>query len=217
MLFLIFSYASYLLAGQKFDDKFATTLGSLVTAAAVLFAAVTLRKMKESNDFSVITAFHSRLIDPISYESRGYLFERFKQDLCSVSQNIFTNDCIKSGSVDIDWILKNVNKDEEKEIEFNTQLKKIPSGVSTMSSLVAVERVLLDFDLIAVPFCEGNESARLVAHAWKPVLEKTYESMLPFIAIKTRLRSHKSYKFYYLKLINDLGIDLKGINVPERP
>lgn len=214
----LFAVAAYYLAGEKLDANFASAFGGLATGVGIIVAVITIRRMRESNDFSVITAVCSRFNEGTSYQARGYLFNSFGTHLAKAAQKIFGSDSVASGHVDIQWILCNVTQNVETEKALNTELETMSSGVGRMSALEAAERVLLDFDLIATPFCEGNASAQAAARAWKPVLEKTSEAILPLIAIKTKLRGTTvSYKYHYLKLLQDLKIDRGGLDVPNRP
>jgi hypothetical protein len=210
--------AAYLLAGQEFNQNFATAFAGLVTGFGVIVALVTLRHIKEANSFSLIAILHARFNDSPSYECRGYLFDKFGQDLAEAAVTVFGKDSAPSGFVDIDWILENVDEDPDKERDLNSKLK-IPSCVGTMTALQAVERVLLDYDLLAVPFCDGNVAVRSAARAFKPQLQQTSEIILLFVAIKMKLRGQKkSYKYHYLKMLHDLKIPLpRNLPFPRQP
>jgi hypothetical protein len=209
--------AAYFLAGQKLDYNFATALEGLFIGFGVIVTLATLRQMKEANYLSLIAAIHARFNDSPSYECRCYIFNQFDQHLADVTEKIFGPSSVTSGRVNIEWFINNLDEDPTKEKELNEELMNIASGVNTLSALTAVEHVLLDFDLIAVPFCDGNATAHTAAHSFEPLLRQTSELILPFIAIKMKLRGPKSYKYHYLKLLKDLGIDLKKVPVPARP
>ncbi|OHE82647.1 MAG: hypothetical protein A2107_11620 [Verrucomicrobia bacterium GWF2_62_7] len=209
---------AYYCANKKLDAQFASSFGSMATGVGIIWAALTVRKMQQGNDFTATATVWSRFNENSSYQARRYLCKSFRIDLANATKNVFGGKSVSSGEADIRWILANVEKSEEKEDALDTELKRVCFGVDKMTALEAAERVLLDSDIIAVPFCAGNSSARLIARAWKPVLTKTSKALLPLVALKTKLRGPtESYKYHYLKLLHDLKIDLRGVDVPNQP
>jgi hypothetical protein len=210
---------AYLLADYKLDSSFATAFGGLVTGAGVIVGVITLRKIQQANDFSLITAVHARLNEEKSYQARRYLFSDFGQHLAEAAKVICGHECVMNDHVVVEKVLLHVKEDREKETAFNNVLSKRQNVVAGMSPLDAVERVILDFELIALPYSKNNASALVAAEAWEPVLRRTSEQILPFLAIKRRLRGEgdRSYKYHYLNLLANFDIDLMGLTVPPIP
>jgi hypothetical protein len=215
---------AYLLADQKPYKDFVEAFGSLATGiglflvALSVFAAVDAnKKSRQANEFSVITSIHERLSSDKSYRIRGYLHSDFSSHLARAVTNILGKQYVIGGRVDVTRVLSSLKEDLDKQAEFNRKLKKQKTSVDRVSALEAVELTLLDFDLLAVPFYLGIEPAQVPAEVWKNVLEATAKEILPFVAIQRQLRGDPEYKKHYLYLLNELKIDLQGLNVPGVP
>ena len=187
----------------------------------MIVGIITLRKIQQANDFSVVSAVYARLNEEKSYKARRYLYSDFDQHLAEAAIKICDHECVVNGHVVVEKVLLHVEENREKEKDFNNALDKNQNVVADMSSLDAVERVLIDFDLIAIPYSKSNASAFLAAEAWEPVLRKTSKKILPFLSIKRKLRgkSDRSYKYYYLNLLATYHpkINLMGLTVPPIP
>jgi hypothetical protein len=114
--------------------------------------------------------------------------------------------------VNVAKVLKDLSEDKNKNLEFYQNLRAQPSSVDGVNAVEAVEWVMLDFDLVALPLYLGIESAREVAEAYRIVFEATAREILPFVAIQKKLRgtSDPKYKMHYLYLLSELKIPLQG-------
>jgi hypothetical protein len=174
------------------------------------------KKIRQANEFSVITIIHERLSTDRNYRIRGYLHSDFPSHLAKAVTNILGEQYVFGDRVDVTQVLSNLKEDQVKKRAFNQELKEQGTSVHGISALEAVELTLLDFDLLAVPLCRRIEPARDAAEAWKIVLEATATEILPFVAVQRQLRgsSDPEYKKHYLYLLHELKIDLQGLNVP---
>lgn len=215
---LVLGLLAYLISDCSVSSTFATSFGALAAGLGVIVALVTFRQSQQANRWTGLVAVHSRFNEQESYAARSYLFGDFQRDLGQGAKYVLGEDSVDGdGHVKIKWVLKELEKNGEVEKQLNSELSKIKSPIAGMSALAAAERVLLDFDLIAVLFCEGDDTAYAIGHAYEPALRKTSESLLSLIAIKTKLRGPQSYKYHYLKMLHDLGIPLQGLSIPKRP
>jgi len=145
-----------------------------------------------SNRFDAVTRIHERLASETSYKLRRYLHTHFEDLLCSVESEFYQS--------------------PDKTVEdFIQSLNKIQNVVDNYSALDAVEMILMDFDILAVPFWLKIESAQKCAKAYTPVLLHTARVLMPFIGIQQQLRRKKKlperyYKSFYLCLLRELGI-----------
>jgi hypothetical protein len=217
---------AYLLADQKPYKDFVEAFGSLATGiglflvALSVFAAVDAnKKSRQANEFSVITSIHERLSSDKSYRIRGYLHSDFSSHLARAVAKVLGEQYVFGNHVDVKKVLSNLKEDHTKKRELSQELKNQTTSVPGVSALEAVELTLLDFDLLAIPVYRGIEPAQDAAESWKIVLEATAKEILPFVAIQRQLRgsSDPEYKKHYLYLLNELKIDLQGLNVPGVP
>lgn len=191
-----------------------------ITAGIVLWYTMEtygLRKETvKQTKFTTLTTIHERLTNRVSYEIRGYLLTNFANDLAKVTGNVLGTQYVtnKAGAdrVDVDMV-KSLQKDKNMLHKFNQELRACQTPVPNVNALEAVEWTLLDFDVIALPVWMGIEPAKEVAGAYKPVLERTAEEIIPFVAIHQQLRGDPKYKMHYLYLLRELNISLQGLEV----
>ena len=173
-------------------------------------------KLHQANAFTTLTAIHERLTNRVSYEIRGYLLTNFANDLAKVTTSVLGAQCVtnKAGAdrVDVDKV-KSLQKDKNMLHKFTKELRACQTLVPNVNALEVVEWTLLDFDVIALPIWMGIEPAKEVARAYKPVLERTAEEIIPFVAIHQQLRGDPKYKMHYLYLLRELHISLRGLEV----
>jgi hypothetical protein len=79
------------------------------------------------------------------------------------------------------------------------------------TALTALESVLADFDLIAVPHSMAIEAAKEVAVQYQPIFQSTAASLLTFVAIRRRLKGDSTYRNHYVRLLAELKIDTLGV------
>jgi len=166
------------------------TLAVLTVTCIIMMLSV--RKQEMSNRFDAVTRIHERLASETSYKLRRYLHTHFEDLLCSVENKL--------------------HQSSDKTVEdFNQSLYTIQNVVDNYSALDAVEMILMDFDILAVPFWLKIKSARKCAKAYFPVLLHTARVLMPFIGIQQQLRRKQKpperyYKSFYLCLLRELGI-----------
>ncbi|MBI4287581.1 MAG: hypothetical protein HY671_04015 [Chloroflexi bacterium] len=181
-------------------------------------AAIQTVKLHQANTFAALSQVHKTLSNERSYRMREYLHTGFAHDLGRVAQDVLGDKYVgESGGVHvkIGAVLSELKENVSKIREFNDRLRN--EGASR--PLEAVEQVLLDFDIVAIPLIMDIESAKEIAQAYRPIFERTAPAILPFVAIQMRLRgnSDRRYKEHYRKLLQKMGIDLQGIEVPTDP
>ncbi len=174
--------------------------------------------LRQANAFTTLTAIHERLTNRVSYEIRRYLLTNFANDLAKVTINVLGAKYVtnKAGKyrVDVEKV-KSLQKDNSMLHKFNEELGACQTPNPNVTALDAVEWTLLDFDVIALPFWMGIEPAKEVAGAYKPILERTGEEIIPFVAIHQQLRGDPKYKMHYLYLLRELNISLQGLEVHD--
>lgn len=195
------------------DKGFAAVLGNLATGIGLIFAiwsafeAIKANiESRQANEFSVITSIHERLSTDRSYRMRSYLYNQFTENLVKIVLDVLGEEYVVGKCVDVKKVVSDLKVDANKKNEFNKKLKDIQSDIAGISALEIVEFILLDFDLLAVPFYRGIKSVRDAAEAWKTVLETTAKEILPFIAIQQKLLDDPKYKMHYLHLLRELNV-----------
>jgi len=115
-------------------------------------------------------------------------------------------------------VLADLEQDNSKLEEFNKRLDRQCPAVTDVTIRESVEFTLSAFDLIAVPVYMKNKAAEETARAYQPILEKTSEAILPFVAIQKQLRGSTDleYKKHYLYLLVHLDIALQDVQGPSR-
>jgi hypothetical protein len=212
------------LVGQKSYKDFVEAFGALATGIGLFLVALSVfaaidanKKSRQANEFSVITSIHEKLSTDRSYSIRGYLYSGFPSHLARAVAKVLGEQYVFGNHVDVKKVLSNLKEDHIKKRELSQELKNQTTSVPGVSALEAVELTLLDFDLLAIPVYRGIEPAQDAAESWKIVLEATAKEILPFVAIQRQLRGDPEYKKHYLYLLNELKIDLQGLNVPAAP
>ena len=160
------------------------------------------KALMEASIFDATTRINERLTGTMHYRWRVYLHAQFMRQLVAAAKEKLGTDYVSivegQERINVSKVLSDLEEGEKKLSEFNEALRirvaehtglTIPTDVS---SLDAVEGVLTDFDLIAIPFCLGYELGRKVALAYEPVLRSTAPKLLPFVAIQTKLRGQKT-------------------------
>jgi len=174
---------------------------------------------RQANMFSALVTTHERLTNETSYRIRGFIYKEFPEYLRETVKNVFGEQFCTSVSeekrVNVSKVLKELRRDTVQRENFHERLNSYFTPVKGIRALEAVERILLDFDIIAIPFYMKIEAAKTVAEAYRPVIEAIAKEVLPFIAIQEILRDDPKYKRYFLILLQGLGIDLQGLKVQE--
>jgi hypothetical protein len=200
-------------------EKNSNVLQAFGAVALIAYTTVTYLLWRETVKQGRVNAFakaHEVLADRLSYEIRRYIYTGFAGDLVSAVQNTLKlqpdND---TGKIDTKKVLQSLSLKPDRAIlqafieklgEQSTTIKHPIKDNKKVSALEAVEWALLDFDMIAVPSCMRVGAAKEVAKAYKPVLERTAEDILPFVAIQGKLRGDPGYKEHYLRLLERLRI-----------
>ena len=195
-----------------FDITSLISATALVVTMFLLFfyTYYTMKIAKQTHSASVFNAIATitkQHNSQKSYRSRRHL----NDPMCLAALNASleeidkTVEWIKEGKINIDTVLKTnkLNSSEDKLIKFNSNMKPHVSR-RRIDWLEAIEGVLLDFDLIALPMEQKLKIAKELAEVYQSVFEKTADILLPFIAIQKRLRSRgvKEYKRPYLELMS---------------
>ena len=202
--------------------SFIQTFAILGTGFAILWYTMETyllrKKSEETHWFSLFERVHNRLSHPDAVKNRRFLIESFCKILANAMPPIFGKYYgTEKGEtiIKVDEILRDTRSGKghhEKLRTFNLRLYD-KMDLSGTRALVAIESVLSDFGLLALPACEGIESAFQVAKAYRPVLKKSAQYILPFIACQRLLRGDLTYQGYYLNLLEKLGI-LKELDPP---
>lgn len=169
----------------------------------------------QSHLFSALTTIHKQLSNVEQRNLRHYIYNTFPKDLATAVEIVFDNTYVSEDSEGNKCInvkkLLGVRADSTKLKALNQNLEeKRISTCENYSSLRAVESVLTEFDIIALPIDNNVKSAIGAAKAWKRVLSETAKSILPFVILQKRLRGD-DYKSHYLNMLRSLDIDLMGI------
>lgn len=176
--------------------------------------------VRKANTFSTIVEIHRRLCDEKSYAMRQYVHATFIGALRSSVDKVLGPEYLimkdPTQKISVERVFERLRESEKELTKFNTDLTRFKSDDGSYTALDAVERTLLDFDLIGLAVCMGIESAMKIAEAYRPVIQRTAKEILPFVAIQKQLRagSDPEYKKHYLCLLRKLGIDTQGVEVP---
>lgn len=169
--------------------------------------------LRQSTEFSALIEIHQQLGSRPTYRLRRLLYTEFDERLgAAVKESLDAGYLDNNDRVKIDAILERLSANSEKLHRFNKKLRMnpyplpTPKGKEDVTFLEIVERTLLPFDAIAVPFCEGIESAARAAVLYRPILERTAGHIIPFVAIQIKLRGEPNYKLHYLCLLYALCI-----------
>jgi uncharacterized protein YoxC len=201
----------------------------IVLLATLIFVFINTRinhRLKketiEANIFNALTKIHDTISNDKSYTMRRYLHDkRFSIGLVTATREVCGKAFIEVDKIDVDKVLVNLNEDNKKREKFNEELYKqeftFTDTERVVNPLDIVEKVLADFDSIAIPYYEGIEAAKKSAGAYNGVLLRTYPIILPFIAIQIKLRgkSDKEYKIQYRYLMMKL-LEKVGDNIPDK-
>ena len=179
--------------------------------------------LRQTNKLSLISKIHEQLNNEKSYNIRYYLNTEFQRHLARRTKEILGENFVKNHDndstmcVDTGKVIKELKEDNDKLNKFNRALRNHINVVGNYNLLDAIEYTLLDFDVIALPFYLGIEPAKEVAIEYEPIIKRTAEVILPFIAIQRQLRGSQDpkYKKPYLYLLQGLKIPLQGLTVPD--
>ncbi len=217
-------------------EGFLNVMTFILIILGFFLAIKQLRSMKQANMFDLFTKIHETLNKDRSYQIRAYLHEDFTECLYDVIvelkkyNKLWNFDLTKDNEKAINpkklknLIIPGNNKEEQeknrkemlRQFREKLQSKSTSVKVENVDALQAAELTLLDFDKIAVPYCLGNRSAKKIAKAYRPVIEKTAPILLPFVEIQEKLRGKDDhYKWHYRYLLQKFNISLpKELRVP---
>ena len=219
---------------SEYED-FLNVITVILIFLGFIFTIKQLISIKQANTFDLFTKIHETLNKDRSYQNRAYLHEDFTECLYDVivelneNNKLWNFDLMKDNEKEVDPYKVESNliipeNEEEREknqkkmlLQFREKLKSKSTSVKNVDALQAAEMTLLDFDKIAVPYCVGNRSAKTIAKAYQPVIEKTAPILLPFVAIQVKLRGKDDcYKRHYRYLLQKFNISLpKELRVPN--
>jgi len=192
-------------------------VGSLIVAGFALLVARKQSKLsQQTNTFATLTTIHQVMYDDRNQRIRRYLFTKFSSDLADAVKEVLGSEYLADvggqNRVSIKMVLEGLKLDRSLLDKFNKRLDR-DYPVEGVSTLECAEFTLAAFDLIALPIYMKIEAAEEPARAYKGVLERTSEAILPFVAIQKQLRGEtdEEYKIHYLHLLKQLGIDLQGL------
>jgi hypothetical protein len=164
--------------------------------------------LRQSRDFDSITRIHKTLAKIESYKAREYINNRCLKDLKKAFKEKTKGQIIENPSEferAVELVFEGI---PEKDIP---EFKRVVKNVSKESEPIdLVNRVLVDFDIIALPIHMGvePETTWKLAKAYKEVLRNTAKALIPFVDIQTRLRGDAPYREPYLYLLDKLMIPL---------
>ncbi|MEK7280781.1 MAG: hypothetical protein AAB037_00310 [Chloroflexota bacterium] len=185
-----------------------------------------VKETKEANTLHALAEIHKTIDNPQSFRMREYLLTDFSAHLAETTKDVLGDEYLtKEGMVDMDRMLKDLEENKSKQDAFiiimrTLHLKaKNPLEQASFSARDAVEHILLDFDMVAIPvsyrqpYSEGIEAAWEAAKAYKSIFERSALHILPFVAIQQALRGTKDteYKWHYLKLLEKLNIEKDSV------
>jgi len=195
-------------------------LGSLIVAGLVFLVAMKQSKQsQQANTFAALTDIHQVMYDDRNQRIRRYLFTKFSSDLADAVKEVLGSEYLADVGGQNRVSIKKVLEGLDRSLldKFNKRLNR-DYPVEGVSILECAEFTLAAFDIIALPSYLKIKAAEEAGRAYKGVLERTSEKLLPFVAIQKQLRGEtdEEYKIHYLHLLKQLGIDLQGLQVPSR-
>lgn len=205
----------------------------LGTGVIVFFyTKVTYRLRTDAYQAQFIDALarvHQQIQSTESHQARRVLYRGFEVSLRGavamtpgLSKYWTKNKAGEVSGIDLMKLLLNETKDDPKTLrKFTDELANRSDGEVKGNwgdkqekgyrgnALDRVERVITDFDIIAIPYLQDVEVMKEVAEEYRDILENTAELILPFVAIQRVLRG-RPYKKPYLRLLQALGIEKNG-------
>ncbi len=199
----------------------ATFLSAGAAFAAIYYVHRSNELARQAQEFSATEQIHGRLTTLHSHAIRRYISTDFAQHLREALEDTpgLTHLCTGDTppTIDVNKVLQlqwpeeeGRKKREATHEKFKQELARRQSGVPDANAREAVEYLLLDMDLLAIPIWLGIRAAENVTRAYKPVLENTARAALPFVLLEGKLRAEEDYKFHYLYMLLKLGY-LEGV------
>jgi hypothetical protein len=188
------------------------------------------KEQADANDLAGMTYVHSVMTNETGHQLRFYIYNNFeeylKEAVIADAGNVkdpskkhwiecFFTDGTRDKIRRYEVIVKMLAEREEPERSldeleaFNHALRGKGDGAITslgISHLEAVDRVLADIDIFAIPYKEGNRAAKKLAESYKLMLKRIAIPMLPYVAIQIGLRGDDDFKNHYLYMLDDLKI-----------
>lgn len=177
------------------------------------------KRFSEGQFIDALVHVHQCIQSPESHQARRFLYESFNNKSVNnwlwlaASKTPHLKDYVtknKEGltGIDVLKLLQGLQSSGATLRQFTDNLRsRDERGVSPLDQF---ERVVTDFDIIAIPYLQGVQVMEKVATSYKDILESTAEMILPFVAIERQLRGGPYiYRERYLRLLQKLGIDTK--------
>jgi len=96
--------------------------------------------------------------------------------------------------------------------EFTSDLRTTTLREYGTNCLDAIEGMLTDIEMIAIPLSLHVKAAEKLAESYRSLIERTSESLLLFVEIERELRDDPKYRKAYVDMLKWLGIDTKGLD-----
>jgi len=228
LLIISLVYAGYMEGGEN-GSSIVKTHGSLGFAdciqfliAGILFftfIAISIsswyqhKQSQDVSNFEALTRIHETISNEYSCAMRRCVYDKnFAIAIATATREELGYEFVKgtdNGKVDIKKILEDLQDSNDNKSKFGKRLGKeenFPPVIGKIvSALEVVEKVLSDFDAIAIPYYEGIPQAKNAAKVYEDVLLGTFKNILPFVAIQYKLRGdNKNYKIHYRYLVQEI-------------
>ena len=179
-----------------------------------------MRELRSTNEFDAYTRIHAQLSNERSCLSRRHLFHsKFKGAFAKATNDALgAKLCAAEKEVDIELIMKNMSKDDEKLAVFKDSLFTIVQHRDRTTVRIdfcdALEMVLLDLDIIAGPLYRQNRAVEEAVKIYEPIIRVTAPALRPFVAVQMMLKGDNDYRKHYRYLLQYFDLDLLG-GLPE--
>jgi len=181
------------------------------TERTTKLAERTAKATAEANTFSALTTIHQQLENHDSRTLRRFVIEEARTRLGEALANNVGETYVTGASPNRTVLLERVLNTLQSNDEMATAFLAALNRSAGQSALVAIESVLADFDLIAVPHSLGIDAAQVAAETYKPIFEHTRRPLLEFVAIRRKLTGDSTYRLHYVRLLRELKIDTLGV------
>ncbi len=198
-----------------------TSAALVLTGLIVGYYAWQTKRLREqaqyAQTFAASHAVHERFHSIESREARRFLHTLFPDVFSVIVRQVRWN-WVKERRVECDEVLK---AEEEPGLisklfsEQDRYDKRCTSSTERHRAMQKAERVIGDVEMLAIPLLVDvkNPIVLAVARQYRPVIERSAEPLLPFIAVQMALRgsSDPYYKAAYLQLLETLNIEHDGL------
>ena len=139
----------------------------------MVFQIKVFTQARQANTFSTLTAVHETLANDDRIAVRRYILSDFRPHLNSAAADVLGSSYVVDRGedrVDVPRVLRGVGRDQDKLHQFTRALSAQTTGLPLVGAMDAVERVLNDFDLLAIPVFLGIDHTEKAATAYRAPL-----------------------------------------------